>query len=142
MYSSRSEDPKFERLALESEYIHYHGHLDCRDLLFEITQYDYGWAGFNATKNPVHLRTVLPNKLMEYLSCGLPVISFDHEAQRKFIEEHGVGIILNDIKELSERLSNKTEIAQIRQRVLENRYSFTVEKNIGKVLQLYHSLLN
>ncbi len=42
------------------------------------SDYDFGWAGFNAGLNGAHLDTALPNKLYEYLGCGLPVITLQH----------------------------------------------------------------
>jgi len=49
-------------------------------LLDEITQYDFGWAGFNVNrKNREHLDVALPNKVFEYVGCGLPVLAFPHK---------------------------------------------------------------
>jgi len=42
VYASR-EDEAYDRLAQASKYIHYHGHLDQRVLMKELTRYDYGW---------------------------------------------------------------------------------------------------
>ena len=68
-----------------SKFIHYHGHLNPKILLQEITKYDFGWAGFNNATNKKHLDVTLPNKLFEYIACGLPVLSFPHRTQKKFI---------------------------------------------------------
>lgn len=139
IYSSKV-NPEYEAFADSSNYIHYHGHLEIKKLLQEITQYDYGWAGFNTVRNKEHVDTVLANKVMEYISCGLPVISFGHKTQKKFIDENGIGIVINEIGELSSRLNKEPEINEIRSRVLERRHYFTIEDKIRQVLDFYKSL--
>ena len=52
-----------------------HEPLEPSKLLQELAAYDFGWAGFNDALNGPHLDTVLPNKLFEYLGCGLPVLT-------------------------------------------------------------------
>lgn len=133
IYASR-EDEAYERLARESEYIHYHGHLDQRELMKDLTRYDYGWAGFNDAKNKVHLDVCLPNKTFEYISCGLPVLSYPHKTLTEFIEGNNVGFILNNIGELEESES-------ICENVLKNRYSFTVENNIERLSDYYLTVM-
>ncbi len=139
IYSSM-ENPDYATLADGNGYIHYHGRLKTKELLQEMKHYDYGWAGFNTDRNERHTGTILANKVLEYVVCGLPVISFDHKTQREFIEENGIGIIINDIGELSGRLRKEPELDKIRSRVLEYRQNFTIEKHIGQVLDFYNSL--
>jgi len=110
-------------------------------LLQEITKYDFGWAGFNATKNKKHLDVTLPNKLFEYIACGLPVLSFPHRTQKQIIEEQGVGFVFHDIEELVELL-NTDLVHEKRKTVLKKRHDFTIEKNIGSVKDFYEKTLN
>jgi spore maturation protein CgeB len=102
-----------------------------------MTQYDFGWAGFNVAKNKAHIDVALPNKTFEYIGCGLPVLSFFHEAQRKFIEKHEVGLAFKDLDEMQEKLANKELLSRIQKTVLEKRYQFTVERNIHRIIALY-----
>lgn len=139
IYSSR-ENPDYDAFADGNGYIHYHGHLDTKELLQEITRYDYGWAGFNTARNKEHTDTVLANKVLDYIVCGLPVISFDHKTQQDFIEENGIGIVISEIDELSSRLREEPELDKVRVRVLECRHNFTVEDKIRQVLDFYKSL--
>lgn len=139
IYSSK-ENPDYGAFANAYGYIHYHGRLDTKELLQEITKYDYGWAGFNTTRNKKHTDTVLANKVMEYIVCGLPVISFNHKTQQKFIEENGIGIVINEINELSSRLK-ESELDKIRVRVSESKHNFTIESKIRQVLDFYESLV-
>ena len=134
IYASR-EDEAYERLAQESKYIHYHGHLDQRVLMKELTRYDYGWTGFNDAKNRAHLDVCLPNKTFEYIACGLPVLSYPHKTLTEFIERNKVGFILDNFN-LEEKLE---ESETVRENVLKNRYSFTVENNIDRLSKFYQT---
>lgn len=141
IYDSHS-NKEYKKLDDSDELIHYHGHLDPRRLLEEMTQYDFGWAGFNVTKNKAHIDVALPNKAFEYISCGLPVLSFHHEAQKKFIEKHEVGLVFKDLKEMKEKLADKELLANLQKMALEKRYQFTVERNIHKITDLYDHICN
>lgn len=140
IYDSHS-NQDYARLAEIYDSIHYHGHKDPRELPYEITQYDYGWAGFNVTKNREHMDVALPNKLFEYLASGLPVLSFPHKAQKEFIEVNEVGLVSKDLNELDDKIKQQATIEQLKCNVLQKRFEFTMEANIGRVLNLYADLL-
>lgn len=57
----------------------------------------------------------------------------------EFIEENGIGIVINEIGELSSRLREEPELNEIRSRVLECRQYFTIEDKIRQVLDFYKS---
>jgi glycosyltransferase involved in cell wall biosynthesis len=137
--SHRNRD--YHSLAETYGLIHYHGHKDPRELLYEMTQYDYGWAGFNAAKNRDHLDVALPNKLFEYLASGLPVLSFPHKAQKGFLEGDGLGLVFEDLNELDDKIKEQARVRRVRSNVLRKRFDFTMESNIERVLGLYASLL-
>lgn len=134
IYASRP-DAEYGRLAQGDEYIHYHGHLDQKTLLKELTRYDYGWAGFNDAKNKLHLDVCLSNKTFEYIACGLPVLSYPHKTLKEFIERHNVGFILNSFN-LEDKLE---EEEAVRENVDKHKYTFTVEKNIKRLGQFYQT---
>ena len=116
--------------------IRVHETLPLAALLHELTAYDFGWAGFNSGLNGAHLDTALPNKLYEYLGCGLPVITLGHRALRRMLREDGVGIALDDVTDLAAALAS-VDVAALRQRVAERRERYTVEAQIGRVAALY-----
>lgn len=130
----------YARLAKTYSGLYYHGHKDPRELPYELTQYDYGWAGFNAEKNKEHLDVALPNKLFEYLASGLPVLSFPHKAQKELIEAYHVGLLFDDLDQLNQIIKDESTMGQLRGSVVARRYDFTVEANIGRVLELYTNL--
>ena len=80
--------------------------------------------------NGAHLDTALPNKLYEYLGCGLPVITLPHRALRRMLGEEGVGIALDDVGELASALAS-ADVVGLRRRVAERRERYTVESQIA-----------
>lgn len=140
IYPSR-ESKIYADLGEKSAYIHYHRHLPPQELMIEMTKYDFGWSGFNVQKNRAHADTVLANKTFEYIAAGLPVVTFPHESQKRFVEEHGVGVVVKTLDHLAEELSDhRTKV--VKERVLESRYSFTVEEKISQIYAFYEKILN
>ena len=134
-------DKAFQHLAEENDLIHYHGHLDQKSLLHEITQYDYGWAGFNVnSKNRKHLDVALPNKVFEYIACSLPVLAFKHKNIMAFLTRHNVGLVFDSLDEMASQLQNKKKIWNLKRNVLNIRNKLTVEKNINKIIQYYKEI--
>jgi glycosyltransferase involved in cell wall biosynthesis len=116
--------------------IRVHDPLPAAALLRELVHYDFGWAGFNAGLNGAHLDTALPNKLYEYLGCGLPVITLQHRALRRMLGAEGVGMALYDVSELASALAS-ADVAGLRRRVAERRERYTVESQIARIAALY-----
>ena len=134
-------DKAYKRLGEENEFVHFHGHLDQKSLLDEITQYDFGWVGLNENpKNKKHLDVSLPNKVFEYIACGLPVLAFKHENMMWFLNKHNVGLIFDNVDEIASKLQNLDNIRSIKEAVLDKRYEFTVEKNINRLIQYYKEI--
>ena len=116
-----------------------HDTLPAAELLQRLPEYDFGWAGFNAGLNGAHLDTALPNKLYEYLGCGLPVITLGHRALRRMLREEGVGIALGSVSELAEALAG-ADAAGLRERVAAGRERYTVEHEIERIAALYRDV--
>ncbi|MDP9387557.1 MAG: glycosyltransferase [Actinomycetota bacterium] len=131
--------PAYEELADRTPGLRCHRPLPPARLLAALASYDLGWAGFNATLNAAHLDTALPNKVFEYLGSGLPVVVLRHRALERLVDEHGVGIVLSRVEHLAARL-HEADLPALRARVAEARAGFTVEANIGRILDLYDSV--
>ena len=136
IYAAR-EDEAYLKLADENNFIHYHGHLDQRVLMKGLKKYDFGWAGFNDVNNKEHLDVALPNKALEYIACGLPVLTLPHKTLSEFVEEHQVGLVINSF-DMKEKLAESEEI---RENVIKKRYEFTIESNINQLIQFYTNLI-
>ena len=134
VYPAR-EVPEYRRIPG----IRVHHTLPATELLRRLAGYDFGWAGFNAGLNGAHLDTALPNKLYEYLGCGLPVITLQHRALRRMLHEEGVGIALDRVEDLAAALA-AADVSTLRDRVAAARERFTVEAQIGRIAALYREL--
>lgn len=130
----------YRKLAERNRFIHCHDTLDYKNLLYEITQYDFGWVGFNSAKNGNHLDLALPNKVLEYVSSGLPVIAFPHKTIQHFIEKYGIGLIIKDVDELPETLRN-VNISELEGHVMRSRHKLTVESKISKLVDFYNKMI-
>jgi glycosyltransferase involved in cell wall biosynthesis len=131
--------PAYQELAEATPGMRCYEPLEPSKMLGELAAYDFGWAGFNAAVNGPHLDTVLPNKLFEYLGCGLPVLTLRHLALERFVAEHGVGLVLDSVDGLAHRLA-EVDVASLRSKVAAIRPRFTIEANIGTVLDLYDAV--
>ncbi|UCG12140.1 MAG: hypothetical protein JSU72_16795 [Deltaproteobacteria bacterium] len=135
----RNVNSDYQNLADIVPKIFYHRSHEPRTLFEEITQYDFGRAGFNDRLNRLHLDTVLPNKLFEYIACGLPVIAFPHEALKHFLETNRAGLVIDRISGLAERLRG-LEMTTVRGNVRRQRWDFTVEANVEFIVNIYQKL--
>ena len=130
---------EYERLAAHTTGLTVHTMLAPRRLLEVLGRYDFGWAGFNTGLNRAHLDTALPNKAFEYLGCGLPVLTLDHEALRRFVDEGGVGVSLPTLDGLGARLE-ALDVADLRRHVARARPHLTIEANIARIAALYEEV--
>jgi len=144
LYPSRLSlnDKAYKDMASNSRYIHYHGNLDHKTLLYEITKYDFGWAGFNINeKNEKHMEIALPNKFFEYVACGLPVLTFQqHKSIRNLVEKYNIGIVLNSLDDIPKIVKNRGKIKTLQDNLMKLRYNFTVEKNIHRLVNFYQNI--
>lgn len=138
-YPSR-DVPAYRDLARIAPGLSVHETLPSRELLRLLPEYDFGWAGFNDALNRPHIDTALPNKLFEYLACGLPVLTLGHRALRRFLRERGLGIALGSPADLALELGRR-DLEKLRARVASARTSMTVEANIGAIVELYDDLV-
>ncbi|MGH9151394.1 MAG: glycosyltransferase [Acidimicrobiales bacterium] len=139
LYPSRP-SPAYQALAEELPGLRCLDRLDPRALLRVLPEYDFGWAVFNPALNEAHLHTVLPNKLYEYIGCGLPTLTMGHRAMARLVAEHGIGVDLDGLDGLGDRL-REVDAAGLRRRTAEVRWDLTVEANIGPVVDLYKTVV-
>jgi hypothetical protein len=130
----------YKRLSEKHNLIHYHEPMKYKELLYEITRYDFGWAGLNTAKNCRHLEVAIQNKIFDYIGCGLPIITFPHYSIKSFIEKNGFGYVIKDLNELAKTLKH-IDTRGIHDHLLRNRYRMTVENNISNLVDFYNELV-
>ncbi len=132
---------EYHELAARLPGLTVHDALEPAALLRVLPGYDFGWAGFDEALNKAHIDTALPNKLFEYLACGLPVLTLEHEAMRRFLEERQVGIVLRRAQDLRAELARR-DLTALRERAAATRHEVTVEANIASLVDLYAALVH
>jgi glycosyltransferase involved in cell wall biosynthesis len=130
----------YQRVAENSQFMHYHSPMEYERLLYEMTQYDFGWAGFNDAKNGRHLDIAIQNKVFDYISSGLPILSYPYKAMQSLIKKNGIGLIINNVNELANALRT-VDIEGLRARVMQARHRLTVESHISNLLEFYTKIV-
>ncbi|MGH3082725.1 MAG: glycosyltransferase [Gaiellaceae bacterium] len=129
----------YSELAAELPGLRVHATLPPSRLLAALPAYDFGWAGFNSALNGAHLDTCLPNKLYEYVGCGLPVLTLGHRALSRLVGDGGLGLSLATLDDLVGQLS-AVDVVELRRRIAAARFELTVEANIHRLAELYEAV--
>lgn len=116
-----------------------HHKLPYRELIKEISQYDFGLTLFNdeiAAKLP-HIKYAMGNKTYDYLCAGLPVLAQNSlDEVKNFTISNHFGFILEqqqDYKNL-----NSDEYAQLVKNIIENRKQYSMESQIFRIVEFYN----
>jgi glycosyltransferase involved in cell wall biosynthesis len=131
--------PAYAELAARLRGLRVHATLPPSQLLAALPKYDFGWAGFNSVLNGPHLDTCLPNKAYEYLGCGLPVLTLQHRALSRLVDEGCLGLSLTTVDDLVGQLA-EVDIAQLRRRIAAARLELTMEANVHLLAELYEAI--
>ena len=134
LYTTKHDDDEFKELYDDIAYVH--AALPFSDLLPAISRHDWGLVG-NVSKTP-EWDVALPNKLFEYIACNVPVVVMNADACAEFVLEHGVGIVVRDLKELAERWS---EHEAVRANLIKVRQTLSMDAHIHKLEALYGEVL-
>jgi glycosyltransferase involved in cell wall biosynthesis len=138
VYPSR-DVPAYAELTAGLPGLRVHATLPPSRLLGALPEYDFGWAGFNSALNGAHLDTCLPNKVYEYLGCGLPVLTLKHRALSRLVGDGGLGLSLATLDDLVAHLS-AVDVVELRRRIAAARLELTVEANIHRLAELYEAI--
>lgn len=125
-------------LEKKSAFIHYEGNIKDDALVSEMTQYDIGLLLYNEPDS-AYLKNASANKLTEYLSAGLPVVS-NVSSYIKLLEEINGGGKLDVFKD--DMVDRLKQISQIH---IEDdfckRNGFTVDSHVDRILAFYRSVI-
>jgi len=105
-------------------------------LMSTLAMHDWGLVG-NTFDTP-EWAVALPNKLFEYIAAAVPVVAMNAQHCEEFCLEHGVGIKVDSVQELTERWP---EHEKVRKQLVKVRREFVMENHIEKLEALYRSLL-
>lgn len=110
------------------------------DLFRSIAKFEAGFVGTYGKHKA--FEGALPNKLFEYIACGIPVIAANVPAVADFLKDNpDLGIVCDDPKEAKEALK-KIKKDNMRKKVVEQRDRFTIDiQNKKYVEPVYKSLL-
>ena len=106
--------PNFSENLRAAENIEYHGSFPVDDIPRQLNKgFGLVWDGDSIDgckgQSGQYLRFNNPHKLSLYLSSGMPVVIWKEAAEAKFVEENRVGIIVNDLQELTRILNTFDE---------------------------------
>ena len=115
-----------------------HRSLPYRQLIREISQYDFGLTIFNegVVRKLPHIRYGLGNKTFDYLCAGLPVLTQGClDEVKKIVVQNEFGFIIEEGNGF-QRLSKDRYEALVKN-IREKRERFTMESQIDRLIQFY-----
>ncbi len=120
--------------------IHYYEPLSPKQIIEEMSQYDFGIIPFNLRKgNKRFLDSTIANKLFEYMAARLPVIAASLHSYVEYFESNPVGITFSSVDDIIEGIPR---LKEIKEKTDFSENIFTYEKEITKIEQFYYSILN
>ncbi len=131
----------------ESAYFHFHKTVDYDELIYEISQHDYGitltkdsiWeeekSGYNTRHKYIYAGT---NKYFDYLDAGLPIIAGLPLKMIQYLEERGVLINWTNGQYDFEYL--KKNLEKMRHNVRQIKQELSVGNHINELLDFYDAL--
>lgn len=127
------------------EKVEYHGWLDPQEIPHKMVQSDIGIVCFLPEPNHIN---AMPNKLFEYMACGLPIIASNFSLWKEIVEGNNCGICVNPlnskeiarvIEYLIDHPDEAKRMGENGRKAVEERYNW--EKESEKLLKVYAELL-
>jgi len=113
--------------------LHHHGSLPYRELLIQLTQYDYGLVLWYQGATERFFDASLPSKLFDYLASGVPVIVGPYKALVDFVLSHDCGFVVQDVSEIRENLADSHTAG--------DRNQYIMEHYVPDLIVLYNRLI-
>jgi len=132
IYATRTDQPFMD---IYDDIAFVHAALPFEEMLAHVARHDWGLLG-NIMKT-AEWDVAMPNKLFEYIAAGVPIVAINARDCGEFVEEHGIGIRVESLKELTNRWG---EHKICREKLLKIRQQFTMERHIDKLEGLYHKV--
>jgi tetratricopeptide (TPR) repeat protein len=110
-----------------------------REIIREMTQYDFGIIPFNLEKgNKRFLDSTIANKLFEYLAASLPVIASPLQSYVDYFRQNPVGVTCRTAGEIEAALPQLREIAA---RTDFGQQLFTYEGEVDRMVGFYRDVI-
>jgi len=106
-------------------------------LINGIGRHDWGLVG-NIFPTP-EWDVAFPNKMFEYIAANVPICVMNAGACAEFVEKHGIGIVVNSLKELMDRWDESVEI---RKNMIKKRQTWCMDRHIDKLVDLYEEVID
>lgn len=139
--------PEFEsalRRLSQFGRVRYHGYLEYSALMETIAEADVGVACYAPLQNNLD---GMPNKLFQYMGCGIPVIASNFPSYKQIVETHECGVIVDpldprDIARAIEFMQKNPErrkkMGENGRRAVQELYNWEAES--GRLLGVYQEL--
>lgn len=106
--------PNFDEKMRQCSNIDYHGSFPVDEIPNQLNKgFGLVWDGesIDGCKglSGQYLRYNNPHKMSLYIASGLPIVIWKEAAQARFVEENGIGICVESLRDLSKILSNISE---------------------------------
>jgi hypothetical protein len=103
-----------------------------RELLLQLTQYDYGLVLWYDGATARFFDASLPSKLFDYLASGAPVIVGSYKALADFVLSRNCGFVVHNVSEIKEKLAARFTVG--------GRKQYIMEYYVPDLIALYHRL--
>ena len=119
--------------------IHYYHPLSPKQIMEEMTQYDFGIIPFNLEKgNKRFLDSTIANKLFEYLAARLPVIASPLQSYVDYFKKNLIGITFENAQDI---IGNIPKLKEIAEKTDFSKQIFTYEGEIGRLETFYEKII-
>ncbi len=138
---------KYIDLAIKEKYFHFHRPLSLKDLIKEISLYDWGlWihsADISVRTHPEKVMTGSGNKIFSYLEAGLPmIVSSSRIYGKKIIEEYNIGFAIDDSDwDKFDKLIKDRDYSRLKKNVLKVRKELSMQNQSHKLVSFYDQIL-
>lgn len=123
-----------KKAAEVNEYLHFYGSMPVANILKELSKCDYGFLPFPAEIEKTYFDMILPNKLFDYLSAGLPVASSDIRCVKDFLADKKIGFAYATVEDLITKLRENIDKYSVKSE------EFLISRHIEKLIRFYEKI--
>ena len=137
LYSTSEIAPELIEEELDSGYFHFHKLLDPKQIIKEISKYDFGLCLLpKITEEDLEKKSDTGNKTASYLEAGIPIISISYENKKifitEFIKKYNIGFSL-ELKDIANFKKKKIKYKELEKNVIRAREDFLMENHFKEL---------